>query len=82
MMLLRCDITTHPNYCSYSISTSYFFSSYEVLFPRGCYLIDDFGTSIGCSTTRRSKACPVQLVVLRHIHANLQFTQSSESPAN
>ena len=58
------------------------FSSYEVLFPRGCYLIDDFGTSIGCSTTRRSKACPVQLVVLRHIHANLQFTQSSESPAN
>ena len=42
------------------------FSSYEVLFPRGCYLIDDFGTSIGCSTTRRSKACPVQLVVWRH----------------
>ena len=30
------------------------------------YLIDDFGTSISCSTTRRSKACPVQLVVWRH----------------
>lgn len=53
-------------------------SFYEALFSRGCHLKEDFGTSIGCSTTRQFKTYPIPLVVWRHYQSHESSVHSVE----